>query len=176
MKLVIIDRDGVINHESADFIKSPDEWQPIAGSIDAIARLNHAGFRVAVATEQPGLAQGVFTIGDLNAIHHKLFGELAKAGGHLDGIFFCPHGADDGCSCRTPSPGLFYEISRRFRTQLYRVPVITRLPTVIDAAKEVDARPVLVQPGAEVIKAANDVPAYANLAAAVDAIVTAQEH
>ncbi len=116
MKLVILDRDGVINEDSDAYIKSPAEWVPIAGSLEAIARLNHAGFRVVVATNQSGIARGLFDMGTLDAIHQRLHGELARVGGQLDGIYFCPHGPDDRCTCRKPEPGLFEEIALRTGT------------------------------------------------------------
>lgn len=124
MKLAILDRDGVINHDSAAYIKSPAEWQPIDGSIDAIARLSRAGWRVVVATNQSGVARGLFSTDTLNAIHAKLRREVAQAGGHIDAIFVCPHGPDDNCSCRKPLPGLFHEIGRRYDTNLANVPAV----------------------------------------------------
>ena len=111
MKLVILDRDGVINKDSDDYIKSPDEWIPIPGSLKAIARLNHAGYRVVIISNQSGLARGLFNIDDLNAIHQKMIDELAKVGGHIDSISFCPHGPDDKCDCRKPQPSLMKVIA-----------------------------------------------------------------
>lgn len=124
MKLAILDRDGVINHDSEAYIKSPDEWIPIPGSLDAITRLSQAGWRVVIASNQSGLARGLFTMETLNAIHAKLRHELAQLGGHLDAIFICPHGPDDGCECRKPRPGLFNDIARRFDTRLVNVPAV----------------------------------------------------
>src|SRR4029079_8953471 len=97
MKMIILDRDGVINHDSPDFIKSPSEWVPIPGSLEAIARLNQAGYRVVVATNQSGIARGLFNITSLNAIHQKLHAAAQVHGAHIDAIFFCPHAADDNC-------------------------------------------------------------------------------
>lgn len=124
MKLAILDRDGVINHDSEAYIKSPDEWQAIPGSVDAIARLSRAGWRVVVATNQSGLARGLFSTDTLNAIHAKLRREVALAGGHVDAIFVCPHGPDDNCQCRKPLPGLFHDISRRYDIDLSHVPAV----------------------------------------------------
>jgi D-glycero-D-manno-heptose 1,7-bisphosphate phosphatase len=116
MKLVILDRDGVINEDSESYIKSPEEWLPIPGSLQAIVALNRAGLRVAVVTNQSGLARGLFKIDDLNAIHQKMHKELDKIGGHVDAIFFCPHGPDDSCDCRKPKAGLLQEALSRFHT------------------------------------------------------------
>ena len=102
MKLIILDRDGTINEDRDDFVKSPDEWVPISGSLEAIARLNHAGWHTVVATNQSGLARGLFDMATLNAIHAKMNRALAEVGGRIDAVFFCPHGPDDGCSCRKP--------------------------------------------------------------------------
>ncbi|HLA34764.1 MAG TPA: HAD-IIIA family hydrolase, partial [Rhodocyclaceae bacterium] len=99
MKLVILDRDGVINHDSDQYIKSPDEWKPIAGSLVAIAQLNQAGYRVVVATNQAGVGRGLFEMDTLNAIHDKMIKSLAQVGGRIDAIFFCPHTNTDGCAC-----------------------------------------------------------------------------
>lgn len=114
MKTAILDRDGVINYDSKDFVKSPDEWIAIPGSLEAIARLNHAGWRVVVATNQSGLARGLFNMDTLNAMHLKLRQELAAVGGHVDAFFICPHGPDDSCTCRKPLPGLFTELIQRY--------------------------------------------------------------
>ena len=114
MKLVILDRDGVINHDSASYIKSPEEWKPIAGSLEAIALLNQAGYRVLVATNQSGIGRGLFDMATLNAIHDKMHRALSLVGGRVDGIFYCPHAQDAGCACRKPRPGLLDEIAKRF--------------------------------------------------------------
>jgi len=114
MKLIVLDRDGVINQDSADYIKSPEEWFPIPGSLQAIADLNQSGYRVVIATNQSGLARGLFDIDALNAIHNKMQNELSRIGGHIDGIFFCPHGPKDRCHCRKPKPGLLHQASHRF--------------------------------------------------------------
>ncbi|HZG22232.1 MAG TPA: D-glycero-beta-D-manno-heptose 1,7-bisphosphate 7-phosphatase [Herbaspirillum sp.] len=118
MKLIILDRDGVINHDSDAFIKSPDEWIPIKGSLEAIARLNQAGYRVVVATNQSGVARGLFDIKTLNAIHQKMHTAAQQAGADIDAVFFCPHSADDNCDCRKPKPGMFHEIAKRFNISL----------------------------------------------------------
>lgn len=124
MKLIILDRDGVINHDSDHFIKSPDEWIPIPGSLEAIARLNQAGYRVIVSTNQSGIARGLFNILTLNAIHQKMHTAAQRVGAHIDAIFFCPHLADDNCDCRKPKPGMLQEIAKRYDVSLKGVPTI----------------------------------------------------
>jgi D-glycero-D-manno-heptose 1,7-bisphosphate phosphatase len=124
MKLVILDRDGIINQDSDAFVKTPDEWVALPGSLQAIARLSQAGWTVVVATNQSGLARGLFDITALNAIHTKMHAELAKAGGVIDSVFLCPHGPNDGCTCRKPLPGMYHEIARRYDVELTGVPAL----------------------------------------------------
>lgn len=147
MKLIILDRDGVINFDSAQFIKSPDEWKPIPGSLAAIARLNHAGYRVVVATNQSGVGRGLFEMDTLNAIHEKMLKALAQIGGRIDAIFFCPHTSADNCACRKPKPGMLIEISNRFNTNLSGVPAIGDALRDLQAAVAVGAKPMLVLTG-----------------------------
>ena len=147
MKLVILDRDGVINHDSDHFIKSPDEWKPIPGSLEAIARLNQAGYRVVIATNQSGIGRGLFDMATLNAIHDKMHKMLAQMGGRIDALFFCPHAADSKCDCRKPRPGMFEEISRRFNMDLKGVPAIGDSLRDLQAAVSMGAMPVLVRTG-----------------------------
>ncbi len=122
--LIILDRDGVINHDSDDYIKSPDEWIPIDQSLEAISRLKHAGWIVVVATNQSGVERGLFDINTLHAIHNKMMVSVAEKGGHIDGIFFCPHAPNSGCDCRKPSAGLLKDIAKRFGTSLESVPLV----------------------------------------------------
>ena len=124
MKLIILDRDGVINHDSPDFIKSPAEWIPIPGSLEAIARLNQAGYRVVVASNQSGIAREFFDMTTLNAIHAKMHNLAQQVGADIDAVFFCPHAAADNCDCRKPKPGMFNEISQRYKVSLKGVPVV----------------------------------------------------
>ncbi|HEY1044604.1 MAG TPA: D-glycero-beta-D-manno-heptose 1,7-bisphosphate 7-phosphatase [Telluria sp.] len=124
MKLIILDRDGVINYDSPEFIKSPQEWIPIPGSLEAIARLNQAGYRVVVASNQSGIARELFDITTLNAIHQKLHSSAQQLGASVDAIFFCPHAAVDNCDCRKPKSGMFEEISKRFKLSLKGVPTV----------------------------------------------------
>ncbi len=118
MKLVILDRDGTINEDRDDYVKSPEEWVPIPGSLEAIARLNHAGWHTVIASNQSGLARGLFDMATLNAIHARMNRELAAVGGRIDAIFFCPHMPDDGCLCRKPRPGLIALIGERYGVEL----------------------------------------------------------
>lgn len=124
MKLVILDRDGTINEDSAEFVKSPSEWRPLPGALEAIARLNHAGWHVVVATNQSGLGRGLFDVASLNAMHAKMHSMLAAVGGRIDGIFYCPHAPDESCRCRKPEPGLFEQIAERYGVELAGVPAV----------------------------------------------------
>ncbi|WP_159991031.1 D-glycero-beta-D-manno-heptose 1,7-bisphosphate 7-phosphatase [Pelistega ratti] len=117
MKLIILDRDGVINHESAEFVKNADEWIPLAGSIEAIAQLYHAGYKIVVATNQSGLGRGLFDIHALHAMHKKLQQLLQEKGAMIDAFFICPHHPDDNCTCRKPLPGMFNDIKERYGIQ-----------------------------------------------------------
>lgn len=145
--LVILDRDGVINRESNQFIKSADEWIPIPGSIAAITTLCRAGFTVTVASNQSGLARGLFDRNSLRAIHRKLRRQVAAAGGRVDRIVVCPHGPDDGCPCRKPEPGLLQRLGRHYDTNLTGVPVIGDSLRDLQAATRAGARPILVRTG-----------------------------
>lgn len=172
MKLVILDRDGVINHDSAAYIKSPEEWKPIPGSLEAIALLSQAGYRVLVATNQSGVGRGLFEMATLNAIHDKMHRALGLAGGRIDGIFYCPHAQDAGCSCRKPKPGLLEEIAHRFGVSLEGVPFIGDSLRDLQAAVAVGAQPILVLTGkGKKTRKDGDLPAgtvvYDDLAAAV---------
>ena len=146
-RLIVLDRDGVINHDSAQFIKSPDEWRPIPGSLEAIARLNHAGYRVVVATNQSGIGRGLFDMAMLNTIHEKMHKALTHAGARLDAVFFCPHTADARCDCRKPKPGMLVEIGRRFNMELTGVPCVGDSLRDLQAAEAAGAQPILVLTG-----------------------------
>jgi len=147
VKLIVLDRDGVINHDSAQFIKSPDEWRPIPGSLEAIARLNHAGYRVVIATNQSGIGRGLFDMATLNAIHDKMNKALAVAGGRIDALFYCPHTADADCECRKPKSGMLAEIGVRFGVDMAGVPCIGDSVRDLVAAEAVGAQPMLVLTG-----------------------------
>lgn len=178
MKLIIIDRDGVINHDSDAYIKSEEEWQPIDGSLEAIARLNHGGYTVVVASNQSGLARGYFDIETLSAMHRKMDEMLSKVGGQVDAIFYCPHGPDDGCACRKPKPGMLLDIGQRFNVSLKDVVFVGDSISDIKAASNANAKSMLVRTGkgvkAEKILHAEgktDIPVYDDLATAVTAIL-----
>lgn len=145
--LVILDRDGVINQDSSEFIKSVDEWLPLDGSIEAIARLSLAGFTVAVASNQSGLARGLFDEETLHAMHQKLHDLVAAKGGRVDRIVICPHGPDDACACRKPKPGLLLELGQHYDVSLTGVPVIGDSLRDLRAASLAGARPILVRTG-----------------------------
>jgi D-glycero-D-manno-heptose 1,7-bisphosphate phosphatase len=147
MKLVILDRDGVINHDSPSYIKSPDEWRPIARSLDAIARLTQADYRVVVATNQSGVGRGLFDMATLNAVHDKMHRAVGQAGGRIDAVFYCPHAMEANCGCRKPKPGLLEDIGRRFNTSLKNVPCIGDQLRDLQAAAAVGAQPILVLTG-----------------------------
>ena len=147
MKLIILDRDGTINQDSDQYIKSPLEWKPIPGSLEAIARLSQAGWRVVVATNQSGIARGLFDMSTLNAIHAEMHRAVNLAGGRIDAIFFCPHAADSNCECRKPKPGLLREIAARTDIGLAGVPVIGDSLRDLEAAAAVGAKPYLVLTG-----------------------------
>lgn len=147
MKLVILDRDGVINYDSPSFVKNPAEWVALPGSLEAIARLSQAGWRVVIASNQSGLARGLFNMETLNAIHAKMRLELAQLGGHVDSIFICPHGPDDNCECRKPKPGMYLDIARRYDVSLGNVPAVGDSLRDLQAAAEAGCTPWLVLTG-----------------------------
>ncbi|MCS6996144.1 MAG: D-glycero-beta-D-manno-heptose 1,7-bisphosphate 7-phosphatase [Casimicrobiaceae bacterium] len=177
MKLVILDRDGVINEQPATFVKHPDEWVPIAGSLDAIARLTGAGYCVAVATNQSGVARGLIDLWTLNAIHSRMLRAVQQAGGRIDVIYYCPHAADSLCPCRKPAPGMFIDIGQRFGVSLAHVPAIGDSLRDLQAAAAAGARPVLVRTGrGKETEKAPELPGktriYDDLSSAVDAILS----
>lgn len=147
MKLVILDRDGVINQDSATFIKSPNEWIPISGSLEAIALLNQYGYRIALATNQSGIARGLFDMVTLNAIHDKMHRALALVGGRIDALFYCPHAADDHCRCRKPKTGMIDDIGNRFSVELNEVPAVGDSLRDLQAFAEAGCQPILVLTG-----------------------------
>jgi D-glycero-D-manno-heptose 1,7-bisphosphate phosphatase len=179
VKLVILDRDGVINVDSDRFIKSVDEWKPIPGALEAIARLNGAGYRVAVATNQSGVERGLLDMNMLNAIHTKMLKAVQQAGGHIDVIFYCPHSGDANCRCRKPEPGMLVDIGQRLGVALAGVPCIGDSPRDLAAAAHVGAMPylVLTGKGAKTLAAGNlpvGTKTFADLSASVDEILAQQ--
>jgi D-glycero-D-manno-heptose 1,7-bisphosphate phosphatase len=178
MKLVILDRDGVINEDSDAFIKSPQEWEPIPGSLEAIARLNQSGFRVIVATNQSGIGRGLFDMSALNAMHAKMHRALAGLGGKVDAVFVCPHTPDEGCDCRKPLPGLFEQIARRYDVDLSHTPMVGDSHRDLAAGVAAGCRVILVRTGkGEITEKRPDLPpgtpVFDNLLAAADFIVAA---
>jgi D-glycero-D-manno-heptose 1,7-bisphosphate phosphatase len=178
MQLVILDRDGVINEDSPAYVKSPEEWIPIPGSLEAIARLHRAGWHVVVATNQSGIARRLFDPDTLVRIHEKMRRCVAEAGGHIEAIFFCPHGPHDDCNCRKPRPGLLLDIARRLRIGLQGVPAIGDSLNDVDAARAAGAYPILVKTGkgADTLAACQDslaIPVYDSLSSTVDQLLAA---
>ncbi len=137
-KLIILDRDGVINEDSDDYVKSVDEWIPLPGSLEAIALLNQAGYQIAIATNQSGLSRGYFTINDLHAMHSKMESLLKPLGGRIDSIFFCPHQDAHQCDCRKPAPGLMKEIALRYK-KTDSIKPLTGTPIVGDSLRDLQA-------------------------------------
>ncbi|MCL5261141.1 MAG: D-glycero-beta-D-manno-heptose 1,7-bisphosphate 7-phosphatase [Gammaproteobacteria bacterium] len=175
MKLIVLDRDGVINKDSDAFIKSPDEWVPIPGSIEAIAKLTHAGYKIVIATNQSGIARGLLTAKDLENIHEKMQKAIKSQGGEIYGIFICPHGPNDNCECRKPKPGLLFEISKKFNILPKDMLVIGDSLRDLLAAKSCGACAILVKTGKGELTFKNqdigDTPVFNDLAAAADAII-----
>ena len=147
MKLVILDRDGTINRDSDDYIKSPDEWQALPGALEGIARLTHAGWRVVIASNQSGLGRGLFDVAALNAMHAKMNKQLATMGGRIDAVFYCPHTPDDNCRCRKPLPGLFEQIGQRYGVPLKGVPACGDTVRDVTAGASAGCEPHLVLTG-----------------------------
>ena len=182
VSLVILDRDGVINHDSDDYIKSPDEWQPLPGSLEAIARLCRADYTVVVATNQAGVGRGLFSQEMLIRIHRKMASSIRDKGGRLDSVFFCPHSPAEQCGCRKPKPGMLLEISDRLGIGLSGVPVVGDSLRDLEAAEAAGAMPVLVKTGrgrltqeklskGELSRTLGQTPVYADLAAFTDAVL-----
>lgn len=147
MQLIILDRDGVINQDSDHYVKTAEEWQPVPGSIEAIARLADAGYTVVVATNQSGLSRGLFGLDELESIHHKMCSLAEQAGGYISAIFYCPHVPEEHCRCRKPAPGLFEAIAREFDTDLREVPVIGDSLRDLQAGLLLGCTPILVRTG-----------------------------
>ncbi len=182
VSLVILDRDGVINHDSDDYIKSPDEWQPLPGSLEAIARLCRADYTVVVATNQAGVGRGLFSQEMLIRIHRKMASSIRDKGGRLDSVFFCPHSPAEQCGCRKPKPGMLLEISDRLGIGLSGVPVVGDSLRDLEAAEAAGAIPVLVKTGrgrltqeklsqGELSHTLGQTPVYVDLAAFADAVL-----
>jgi D-glycero-D-manno-heptose 1,7-bisphosphate phosphatase len=147
LKLVVMGRDGVLNRFRSEHVAQPDEWEPIPGALEAVARLNHAGWRVVIATNQPGLGTGLLDMSGLNAVHMRMNDMLARQGGRIDAVFICPHTPEDGCDCRKPAPGLLLKISERFGVDLPTVLVLGDTLRDLQAAYAAGSEPHLVRTG-----------------------------
>jgi D-glycero-D-manno-heptose 1,7-bisphosphate phosphatase len=180
MKLVILDRDGVINVDSEKYIKSPAEWQPIPGSIEAIARLHQGGFRIVVATNQSGIGRGLFDMATFNAMNDKMMELVFRQGGRIDALFFCPHTDAENCRCRKPKTGMFEEIAERYHMELKGVPCVGDALRDLKAAEAVGGQPILVLTGkGEKTRAEGTMPrktqVFADLAEVSRHLVAARE-
>jgi D-glycero-D-manno-heptose 1,7-bisphosphate phosphatase len=167
MGWLILDRDGVINEDSDAYIKSPEEWIPIPGSLEAIANLTQAGFRIAVLTNQSGLARGLFDAATLERIHARMLAAVEAAGGQIEDILYCPHGPEDFCDCRKPKPGLFHQFRTKHGVDLTGVPAIGDSLRDLQAAEAVGASPILVETGKGLRTVQRnpdlDIPIFSNL-------------
>ena len=175
MKLVILDRDGVINFDSGVPITSEQQWRAIPGSVEALARLNGAGYRVVIVSNQPGLRRKALNVETLNSIHHRMQHDLLEAGGGVDAVFFCPCLPKDKCSCMMPNPGMLLEIASRLRISLVKVPVIGSTVATVEAARAAGARAIFVRTGAgdgeDIAAVQADFESYDSLAATVDSLL-----
>ena len=147
LKLVILGRDGILNDFRDDHVKSPDEWFPIAGALEALSRLNHGGWHAVIATNQSGIGRGMIDMASVNAVHAHMMRELAAVGGRIDAVFFCPHTPADGCDCRKPEPGLMREIGKRYGIDLKHVPMVADTLRDLQAAHAAGCEPHLVCSG-----------------------------
>ena len=176
MKLIILDRDGVINQDSAEYVKTPDEWHPIPGSLEAIAELYHANWRIIIASNQSAIGRGLMSTEQLYQIHAKMQDALARLGAWVEGLFFCPHVPTARCRCRKPAPGLLEDISKRFHTSLEGVPFVGDTLKDVQVAEQVGATPYLVLTGKGKQTLAGDFPenveVYDNLAGIAKQIVS----
>jgi D-glycero-D-manno-heptose 1,7-bisphosphate phosphatase len=182
MKLVILDRDGTINEDRDDFVKSADEWVPLPGALQAIARLNHAGWHTVIATNQSGIGRGLFDMAALNAMHLKMNHLLQQLGGRIDAVFFCPHTPQDGCSCRKPLPGLIEQIGERYDVELSEVPVVGDSLRDIQAGVAAGCQPHFLRSSsalrsgdevvAELLASVPGAQVHADLAAFAEALIT----
>lgn len=179
MPFIILDRDGVINYDSDEYIKSPEEWRAIPGSLNAIAELNRAGFKVIVATNQSGIARGYYDLKMLNLIHEKLMRELMSVGGEVEEIFFCPHHPEEGCFCRKPKPGLIYQIQNKYHIHPNETFFIGDSDVDIEAAQSAGCPPILVLTGNGQLALTRypklaEIPNFPDLANAVKYVISAK--
>lgn len=177
MPFIILDRDGVINYDSDEYIKSPEEFHLIPGSVEAIAKLNRAGYRVLVATNQSGVARGFYTVEMLEKMHAKLHAELSKVGGEIEEIFYCPHHPDEDCPCRKPKPGMFHQMDEKYHLNFAETFFIGDTITDIHVALTVGCKPILILSikGKKTLEKHPEValfPHFDDLAAAVDFVLS----
>jgi D-glycero-D-manno-heptose 1,7-bisphosphate phosphatase len=185
-KLVVLDRDGTINEDRDDYVKSADEWVPLPGALDAIARLNHAGWHVVIASNQSGLGRGLFDMAALNAMHAKLNQSLARLGGRVDAVFFCPHAPGEQCDCRKPLPGLFRQIGERYGIDMRGVPVVGDTLRDLQAGTAVGCEPHLVRTGksaaldsgqlAQLVAQIPNITVHGDLSAFADFLLQRERH
>ena len=186
MNLIILDRDGTINEDRDDYVKSADDWVPIPGALEAIARLNHAGWHTVVATNQSGIARGLLDLATLNAIHAKMNRALAEVGGRVDAVFFCPHGPDDGCACRKPRPGMLTAIGERYGVALRETYAVGDSLRDLEAAAAAGCAPHLVRTGKgaaldsaalrAIVKEVPHATVHADLAAFAQQLIQRERH
>ncbi len=182
--MVILDRDGVINEDRDNFVKTPDEWIPIPRSLEAIARLHRAGYQIVVITNQSGISRGLFDQSDLNRIHVRMMDYVRRHGGRVEAIFFCPHGPEDDCACRKPRSGMFVQLADRLKSSIEGIPAIGDSLRDLEAARDAGACPVLVRTGKgkatakalrdETLPGLENVPVYNNLADFVDELLSGE--
>ncbi len=180
MKLIVLDRDGVINEDLERPVGHPDEWVPLPGSLEAIARLHQAGWHVAVATNQSGIDRGLIALETLHAIHQRMHESVNKVGGKIDVVAFCPHSDSSQCDCRKPAPGMLYTISERLDIDLSTVVLVGDSLRDMQAAMATAATPIIVRTGKGQMTLDNNkglehIPAYDDLASYVDALLAPKE-
>lgn len=180
IKLIVLDRDGVINEDLEKPVATADEWVPIPGSLEAIARLHQNGWSVAVATNQSGLGRGIIDLSTLHQIHQRMHEMVNQSGGKIDVVAFCPHTDSDDCACRKPAPGMLYTISERLDVELSNVVIVGDSLRDMQAAMAAAATPVIVRTGKgqktlDNHKGLEHIPAYDDLASYVDALLAENE-
>lgn len=183
-KLIILGRDGILNVFREAHVKDPEEWEPIAGALEAVARLNHAGWHLVLATNQAGIGRGMIDMASVNAIHQHMMKKLAEVGGRIDAVFFCPHTPEDHCDCRKPMPGMMHQIGERYGVDLQGVPMVADTLRDLEAAWAAGCAPHLVRTGraaqatpAELAQWQQSVPGtvvHADLAAFADHLLSAE--
>ncbi|MFN0186780.1 MAG: D-glycero-beta-D-manno-heptose 1,7-bisphosphate 7-phosphatase [Aquabacterium sp.] len=147
LKLVILGRDGILNRYRDDHVKSPQEWEPLPGALEAVARLNHAGWHAVVATNQSGIGRGMIDMAAVNAVHGQMMKRLWAVGGRIDAVFFCPHAPEEHCLCRKPLPGLMREIAARYGVSLSQVPMVADTVRDLTAARSAGCEPHFIRTG-----------------------------